>query len=280
VQKEYRKEKTLYVSDLDGTLLRSDETLSDYTCEVINRLTEEGVLFSYATARSVITARKATKGLNAKIPVIVYNGAFVIDNVSGEVLLSNYFGTDAEMILQELLEYDVRPIVYSLYGGRERFCYVVSRQTEGMKFFVESRKGDPRETPVSWDEELFGGDIFYFSCIDEPEKLLSLYERFQEKHHCIYHKDIYSGAQWLEILPVNASKANAVMQLKRYLNCEKVVAFGDGKNDMDMFEMADSCYAVSNAVEELKAVADGVIGSNNDDSVAKWLEQQFAAGKN
>jgi len=81
----------LYVSDLDGTLLRSDKTISEYTCEVINRLTENGILFSYATARSYVTAKMVTKGLNAKIPLIVYNGAFVIDSVSEEILISNYF---------------------------------------------------------------------------------------------------------------------------------------------------------------------------------------------
>ena len=57
--------KTLFVSDLDGTLLHSNERVSQYTCDVINRLTEKGILFSYATARSYITARKVTAGLNA-----------------------------------------------------------------------------------------------------------------------------------------------------------------------------------------------------------------------
>ena len=51
--------RTLYVSDLDGTLLRSDERTSDYTNSVINRLTRHGMLFSYATARSCHTARKS-----------------------------------------------------------------------------------------------------------------------------------------------------------------------------------------------------------------------------
>ena len=83
-------EKCLYVSDLDGTLLRSDETISEYTCNVINKLIENGGLFSYATARSYATAKRVTKGLDAKIPLIVYNGAFVIDNVSEEILISNY----------------------------------------------------------------------------------------------------------------------------------------------------------------------------------------------
>lgn len=83
--------KTLYVSDLDGTLLRSDERTSDYTNHVINQVTAKGMLFSYATARSWITARKVTKGIDAKIPLITYNGAFIVDNVSGMILLSGMF---------------------------------------------------------------------------------------------------------------------------------------------------------------------------------------------
>ena len=72
--------RTLYVSDLDGTLLRSDERTSGYTNRTVNRLVGEGMLFSYATARSFQTARKVTAGLEAEIPLIVYNGAAVADN--------------------------------------------------------------------------------------------------------------------------------------------------------------------------------------------------------
>ena len=66
--------KTLYVSDLDGTLLRSDVSTSDYTNRTINRLARQGMLFSYATARSYSTSAKVTRGLDAHIPLIVYNG--------------------------------------------------------------------------------------------------------------------------------------------------------------------------------------------------------------
>ena len=74
-------------------------------------------------------------------------------------------------------------------------------------------------------------------------------------------------------MPQNASKANAIRQLKEHLNCDRVVAFGDGENDVDMFEIADEGYAVENAVDELKAIATQVIGSNDEDAVAKWLMQ-------
>ena len=72
-------------------------------------------------------------------------------------------------------------------------------------------------------------------------------------------------------MPAAASKSNAIRQLKAHLGCERLVVFGDGKNDIDMFQLADESYAVENAAPELKAVATGVIGSNNDDAVAKWL---------
>mgnify|MGYP001089132057 FL=1 len=81
----------LYVSDLDGTLLRSDETLSSFTAETIHGLIEKGMLFSYATARSFVTASKVTKGLGARIPVIVYNGTMVLDSADGSVLLSHFY---------------------------------------------------------------------------------------------------------------------------------------------------------------------------------------------
>lgn len=101
------KNKTLYVSDLDGTLLRSNQTTSEYTNEVINSLTEKGIVFSYATARSIYTSSKVTKGLDAKIPVITYNGAFIVDNCTHEVLYATYFDRNVYNLLREL---------FSVYG--------------------------------------------------------------------------------------------------------------------------------------------------------------------
>ena len=72
-------------------------------------------------------------------------------------------------------------------------------------------------------------------------------------------------------MPTAASKSNAIRQLKGLLGCDKLVVFGDGKNDIDMFELADESYAVENAVPELKEVATGVIGCNDEDGVAHWL---------
>lgn len=270
--------KTLYVSDLDGTLLGSDERTSDFTNETINALAAEGMLFSYATARSYVTSVKVTKGLNARIPLIVYNGAFVIDHGTGEIMLHNFFDDSARDILRDLLACDIHPIVYAFVDGRETFTYLDEKCTWGMRVFVDSRKGDPRCNPVSDEAELLRGDIFYITCIDEEEKLLPFYEKYRDKVHAIYQKDIYSGAQWLEMIPLAASKANAIRQLKAHLGCDYLVVFGDGKNDIDMFQLADESYAVENAVPELKAIATGVIASNDEGGVARWLKAHVQTG--
>ena len=113
--------KTLYVSDLDGTLLRNNERTSSFTNNVINDLTERGMIFSYATARSLITAKKATEGIACKIPLIVYNGAFVVDNVTEDILIENFFETAVYEALDDLFENKVYPIVYAYIDGKEKF---------------------------------------------------------------------------------------------------------------------------------------------------------------
>lgn len=266
-----RDERILYVSDLDGTLLNSNQTLSEFTVNTINRLVEQGMIFSYATARSYNTAAKITQGISPKIPVIVYNGVFVLNNGTQRKLLSHYFEPkEAQYILKLLIDNGIYPIVYSYIDNAEKFSYCKNRATKGMNAFLESRKGDIRNNPVELSE-LNKGEAFYFTCIDAAEKLLPIYNLCKDTFQCVYQKDIYSGEQWLEIMPKQATKANAVLELKRLLNCNKVICFGDGKNDVSMFDISDECYAVENADLELKRRATAVIQSNNDDGVAGWL---------
>lgn len=135
--------KTLYVSDLDGTLLRHDQTVSPFTAETINTLTARGMLFSYATARSLVTAKTVTKGLNTHFPLIIYNGAFVRDNVTEEILLANYFDASVYAVLDELFKANIYPIVYANVDGREHFSFIYEKCTPGLKDFADTRVNDP-----------------------------------------------------------------------------------------------------------------------------------------
>ena len=264
------KSKVLYISDLDGTLLNANETLSAYTALSLNALIEQGLLFTYATARSFVTSSKVTNKIDFKIPVIIYNGTFIYDSVSDKILLSNSFTDDESTLITDLLlSSGIFPIVYSFINGTEKFTYYEKSISRGLQAFLNSRKDDARRNPSMHIDALLNGDIFHFTCIDDYYRLLPVYDKLKHIFSCVIYKDIYTGEYWLEIMPQKASKANAVMQLKKMLCCDKVIAFGDNNNDISMFESADECYAVENACKELKEYATSVILSNENDGVAK-----------
>ncbi len=264
--------KNLYVSDLDGTLLTTEATVSEYTAKVINNLVDKGLNFSYATARSLVTANKVANRINANLPVIIYNGTFIIDSKTKKFLVSNFFAQqETTYIYDYLLSNNTYPIVYSFIDDIEKYSYCNKYMSNGMAEFLNTRKNDVRDNPVNTLQQASQGRVFNFTCIDSEEKLKPIYDSLKDKFNCIYARDIYSNEQWLEILPVRANKSDAILELKKKLGCDKVIVFGDGKNDISMFKVADECYAVKNAVSELKDIATGIIDSNNDNGVAKWL---------
>ena len=273
-------QKTLYISDLDGTLLQPNERLSAFGCQTINQLVKSGMLFSYATARSYHTAKKCTDGLDAKIPLVVYNGALIVDNQTGDILTENIFSPQQASDIYTLLRRcGIHPIVYSLINGVEKFSYDQTAVPLPTRNFLDQRRGDGRDHPLTGDEQLLNGKVYYFTCIDESERLLKadrlIREQFGDICNQVCQKDIYSGDQWLEIMPASASKAHAARQLKELTGAEKMVAFGDGPNDLPLFDAADEGYAVENAHPLLKSAATSIIGLNTNDGVARWLLEHF-----
>lgn len=271
--------KTLFVSDLDGTLLTAKETVSEYSMRLLNELIDEdGVLFTYATARSLNSAAKAVWGLRQNLPVILYNGAIIMEPWNGNKLYNSHFtGTVRADIRRILHEYDVWPLVYSFLGNKERVSWLRGRETEGMKRYLSRRAGDPRLNPVDSPDELKDDEIFYYTYIDAKERTDVLHAVFEKdaRFRCIYQQETYQSDYWLEIMPAGTSKGAAATVLKERLGAEKLVAFGDALNDRELFRAADEAYAVENADEELKKAATAVIGYSEEDSVSKFIRDNL-----
>ena len=266
--------KTLYITDLDGTLLNRQARVNKFSCEVINRLVEEGMLFTYATARSLCSAAVVTEGLAIRTPVIAYNGAFIFKPDTGEVLHRISFTAEEMNRAREIIrENNISPLVYSVIDGLEKVSWDVARENEGIRNYLNRRRGDKRLRPLKNSEKLYEGEVFYFTCIGTREELSPLYMsvKTDESYVCNFQQELYQPEHWCEIMPKQATKANAITRLKEMLGCDRVVSFGDAVNDIPMFQISDECYAVQNAVEELKALATGIIDSNEQDGVAKWL---------
>jgi Cof subfamily protein (haloacid dehalogenase superfamily) len=258
--------KTLYVTDLDGTLLNNDAKLSEYSVNTINYLIEKGMYFTYATARALPSAANVTKGLKINIPVITRNGIFIEDTNNDKKLYSLKFSDEERNLIIHILEkYSIYPLVCSFINGEEKRSIIKDKSN--------SLKADSRYRLVDNIKDLYYGDLFYIRCVGKKDSLINVYHNFMEtnKFNCLLQKEYYSEDYWCEILPKNATKGNTILVLKEILKCNKLISFGDGINDIEMFKASDECYAVENAEEELKRNATGIIMSNDNNGVAKWL---------
>lgn len=264
---------TLYVTDLDGTLLRSDTTISDYSVSTLNALTDCG--FTYATARSFASASPLVSELRLVCPAVIFNGVFVVDPRNGRHLVENVYSRECQRLARDFfISENVAPLVYSFIDGRERVSYIESRVDE-VRNYVDSRRGDKRLRPVSGYDELFGGDVFYFTVIDPPDTaLLDRVFTAGNGFSRNVQRDTYDDMIWYEIYDKSASKANAVRQAAELVHADMLVCFGDNLNDISMIRAADIGAAVSNAADELKRAADIIIDSNDNDGVAMYIERR------
>ncbi len=285
-------DRILYISDLDCTLLNDNSSLSAYTLETINQLVESGLMFTFASARSLSSASRTIQGLKLRLPVITYNGTFIQDAATGERLHSCTFTPDQRRAVAGILESShISPLVYAFIDGEEKLSWISGMENPGVRHYLGNRRGDRRLHPISPEDSscaeygasnrtLYTGDIFYFTCIGTREEFIPVRQalnRIDGIRCSLCEEPGRPGEYWCEIMPAQASKANAVTRLKKILGADKVITFGDAQNDQPMFEVSDECYAVANACAQLKQMATGIIGSNTDDGVARYLSNQWTS---
>ena len=151
---------------------------------------------------------------------------------------------------------------------------------DGLGNFTKDHN-DKRIRIINDDQDIFEGNVIYFTLIAKKQELQPLYEEMEKVGgwECVFSKDTYGEDYWLEICPLNATKAKAVLKFKEKMGCDRIVVFGDSVNDISMFEIADEAYAVENAIDELKEKATSVIDGNDEDGVAKFLSERWDGDK-
>ena len=271
--------RTLYVTDLDGTLMRNDMTVSAESVRIFNELIDRGVLITYATARSFHSAYEITKDIRFKIPVITRNGTTLADQISGKEIETSFFSIGAIKELKELLPIISTCGFTSVYVDGEMYkIYQGGKKSKEFQGYIDyyNSIGDKRMRMVSAAEKQFEGNVSYITLISSREELLPYYEAVKDskKWETVFQKDTYRDEFWLEICPKDSTKAKAVIKLKEKLECDRLVVFGDSINDLPMFEAADEAISVSNARPEILRAANRIIDSNENDAVAKYIEKQ------
>ena len=259
----------LVASDLDGTLLRSDDSVSQRTLAALARTVAAGIRFVLVSARSAgwLAPEAARLGLDGI--GICCNGAVVYDYEAERVLIHRPLEPET-----------ARELVHGL-----------RRAAPGVIFGCERPSGfiaEPAYRPLFRPpDSIPRADAL--ALVAEPVTKLVLQhpELSQPELHAIAAgfgggtiEACYSGAGLVEISAAGVTKGSALTELCLELEIERdaVIAFGDMLNDISMLEWAGRGIAVANAHEEVLAIADEVTASNDEDGVALVLETVLAAG--
>ena len=274
--------KTLYLTDLDGTLLNDSGVLSERSVKILNELLDEDVCFTVSTARTYATVIPMFKDVHLKCPLVLMNGVCIYDPLQKKTLSCRSLEPSViRKVLAVFQDFQVLPMLYFEKDSRMRVEYI-DLYNQAQADYVQSRINFYNKTFVKVDK--FGIDETFHPCyavfLDKKERVEPIYERLKEfkEISCNFYPDNYTGNYFLELFGAGISKLSGAMRVKDLLGCDKIVAFGDNLNDIPLLTAADEGYAVSNACDEVKRQASGIIGKNSEDAVALFLEKRFSDG--
>ena len=271
---------TLYISDLDGTLLGKDATLGSETITGLNRLISNGINFTVATARTSATVVQMLSETDISLPVILMNGVCIYDIKKQEYIVTEKISNKGKRVLLDVIrQYIGTGFVYTI-DNNQLSTYFENDDSPAAKSFIEERERiyGKKFTKVDSFEACYDKSIVYYSIDDKQKKLTEACNELKkcDDLHVEFYRDIYNTDHWyLEVCSSAASKKNAVIKLRKLLGAERVISFGDNLNDIPMFEASDESYAVGNAKEEVKQAATGVIGTNADNGVVRFIAESI-----
>jgi len=261
----------MLVVDLDDTLLTDDRTVTDATRAALAEAAARGVVVTLATGRMYASARRIAESLRLDVPIITYQGALV-KTLDGRVLYERTVPRDvAERFWQYCKQNRLHLHVYhddTLYVPEDNDKSREYAALSEVPFVVEPNLG-----------RLIGLPLPKMLVVDDPERLdrimPELRDMFGDRAHITKSKPHY-----LEVLHPEATKGHAIRFLAAHFGCDmkEVIAVGDSWNDRDMIEAAGLGVAMGNAVEPLKAVADFITATNNEDGV-RLVVERFILGR-
>ena len=273
--------KTLYLSDMDGTLLDSKARLTDKTADILNHLTDKGMMFTVATARTYASVVPMMKNVNLRYPFVLMNGVCIFDPTELKSIRYNCIDSAAGKNILGVFEKNNKyPLMYFEEEGFITVEYkklTTKSQEEYVNLGNKMYKKGFRKVD---DFDFADKNLVYIVTLDKGAEIEKIYNEVSKRDDVTvaFYPDNYCDEYFLEIFNNKTSKASAALEVKKMLGVDKIVAFGDNLNDLPLFEVADESYAVSNACDELKAAATGIIGDNDSDAVADFLLERYNNG--
>ncbi len=257
-----KTQKRILLFDLDGTLLRNDKTLSEYTLEILAKCREQGYLTGISTSRGEQNCLGFIKEMKPDI-LISSGGALV--RVNGKMICSSSFSVaETKNFIQTA----------------RNICGVDCEITvDTLDAHYWNYKTNPREEYKSWGDSIYS-DFTDFNhqalkiCVEIHDSGLAgrLCEHFSE-----LDSQHFSDGDWYKFTKSGITKEKAILAVCEACRTEvsEIIAFGDDYADIGMLKLCGTGVAMGNAIQEVKDIADEITLSNEEDGVAVYLEKRM-----
>lgn len=268
--------RKLYVSDLDGTLLNNRGDVPAKTAERINLCIKEGMAFTINTARSPATVFPIVETIHLNVPYSMMNGVLIYNPTQQEYMKIHTISRETAMVVLGIIKlHGLQCFLYTM-EQEVLHTYYDSVESRSLNKFRNGRimKYDKVFTEVDDLSICADRGVIYFCLREKKELLEGLYRDLQAVRgaSAIFYEDVYNPEwMYLEIYSDKASKAQALNTIKEWGKYDYLIGFGDSANDKEMFRVCNETYAVSNATTEIQNLANGIIPSNEDEGVARFM---------
>lgn len=256
----------LFISDIDGTLTRSDKTISPAVIDAVHRLDAAGVPFTIISARPPSGLFWIAKALGLTRPIGAYNGGTIVEP-DGTVVFAEHVPADAVRQVLALID---RPdvTIWLFHKGR----WISQRPND--TYDDRERRSVSQEPTYDANLEAYADSVDKIVAVSDDHAMLADLEAVVERavgdRATVGRSQLY----YLDITAPKANKGDGVLALARAfgVSVEQVAVIGDQRNDMPMFREAGLSIAMGQGPEEVRAAATHVTGSNDEDGVAQAID--------
>lgn len=271
----------LLVLDVDGTLLNSNREISERTIKTLKKVQQNGVRIALATGRPTYGVLPYAKAIDLDFNdgfIISYNGAKVLEASTGKVLFERTI--DPRMVPYLEKQAERSGCALAFYENDE----VVATDTDNPHIVDEAQMNNMTLRHVDSiaeamahledDKDTWPTEVIL---VNDDEQVLAGLEEYLQRHLNGVMDTIHSNPYYLEIVGYQVGKSYAMSALvqKLGISMKEVLAFGDGRADINMLQMAGTGIAMGNAPEEVKRCADYTTLTNDEDGAALAIERAF-----
>lgn len=266
----------LLCMDMDGTLLNTRGEISKKNLDTIKKAHDKGVKVTICTGRIFTSARYFADLIGIKVPIIATNGSYIREKDRDEIIYKAVLGKrKCEEVLKVLRKYKIYPHFNSPSTVfTEKIIYSSQSYANMNKKLPRNRQIDIQIVD-NWDMifDKYEDEILKCICIDEDIEKVK--EAKKELKSNLELEVVSSNKNNFEVMNKGVSKGRAVEVLAGFykIKQEEIMCIGDNENDLSMIKYAGTGVAMGNAEEFIKEAADYVTSNNDDDGVAKAIDE-------